>query len=157
MSQKWDLRYLRLAFEVANWSKDPSTQCGAVIVRPNNTIASVGFNGFPAAIEDKKELYSNRTEKLKFIEHSEMNAMAHAYCNLEGFTMYCAPLAPCAACAKTAVTFGIKRFVYPIASEDILKRWSESLHVSFEIFHAAGVAYDEYCGRSMQHNLLTWR
>ena len=29
---KWDKRYLALAKEVASWSKDPSTQVGAVTV-----------------------------------------------------------------------------------------------------------------------------
>ena len=29
---KWDERYLRLAKEVSTWSKDPSTQVGAVAV-----------------------------------------------------------------------------------------------------------------------------
>jgi hypothetical protein len=31
---KWDKRFLLLARHVAGWSKDPSTQCGAVIVQP---------------------------------------------------------------------------------------------------------------------------
>jgi deoxycytidylate deaminase len=31
---KWDIRYLELAKHGSSWSKDPSTQTGAVIVRP---------------------------------------------------------------------------------------------------------------------------
>ena len=49
---KWKIRYLKLAKHIASWSKDPSTQCGAVIVNPDNEIISVGFNGFPRGIED---------------------------------------------------------------------------------------------------------
>jgi deoxycytidylate deaminase len=44
---KWDLRFLELAKLVASWSKDPSTQTGAVFVGRDNGIISVGYNGFP--------------------------------------------------------------------------------------------------------------
>jgi len=44
---KWDERYLALAAEVATWSKDPSTQVGAVTVGSKKEVLSQGFNGFP--------------------------------------------------------------------------------------------------------------
>jgi deoxycytidylate deaminase len=34
------------------WSKDPSTKVGAVIVRPDLTVASIGYNGFPRGMSD---------------------------------------------------------------------------------------------------------
>ena len=43
----WDQRFIALADHIGQWSKDPSTQQGAVIVRPDKTIAATGFNGFP--------------------------------------------------------------------------------------------------------------
>ena len=46
---KWDARFLDLAVYVADWSKDPSTKVGAVLVRPDRTIAALGFNRFPGA------------------------------------------------------------------------------------------------------------
>ena len=30
---KWDTRFLKLAKEIATWSKDPSTQVGAIAVK----------------------------------------------------------------------------------------------------------------------------
>jgi len=57
---KWHKRYVNLAEYIAQWSKDPSTKTGSVIVRPDNTIASVGYNGFPRGIEDKADLLYNR-------------------------------------------------------------------------------------------------
>jgi len=33
---KWDARFLDLAIYVADWSKDPSTKVGAVLVRPDH-------------------------------------------------------------------------------------------------------------------------
>ena len=41
--QKWDLRFVKLAEEVAKWSKDPSTQVGAIAV---NRIGSVVAQGY---------------------------------------------------------------------------------------------------------------
>lgn len=43
---KWDKRFLELAAFIAEWSKDPSTKCGAVIT-DGKQIVSQGFNGFP--------------------------------------------------------------------------------------------------------------
>ena len=48
---KWDERFVRIAFEVATWSKDPGTKVGAVLVADRRIIAS-GYNGFPQGIED---------------------------------------------------------------------------------------------------------
>ena len=36
---------------VASWSKDPSTQVGAIAVRNRNVIAQ-GYNGFPRGTDD---------------------------------------------------------------------------------------------------------
>jgi dCMP deaminase len=41
---KWDERYLALAKEVSTWSKDPSTQVGAVTVGSKKEVLSQGFN-----------------------------------------------------------------------------------------------------------------
>ena len=49
---------------VASWSRDPSTQCGAVIVRPDKTVAAVGFNGFPRGADDSPALYPDRAPAL---------------------------------------------------------------------------------------------
>lgn len=46
---EWDRRFLKIAREVATWSKDPSTQVGAVIVDPDQRVVSLGYNGPPVA------------------------------------------------------------------------------------------------------------
>ena len=62
--EKWDRRFLRLAREVASWSKDPSTKVGAVLVDPlDNTIVSLGYNGFPRRV---KNAYPVDTQSLKW-------------------------------------------------------------------------------------------
>ena len=64
MLDKWDNRFYDLAAYIADWSKDPSTKVGAVIVDPKNKrIVSTGFNGFPFGVEDTAERLENRDVK----------------------------------------------------------------------------------------------
>jgi len=51
MGLKWDQRYLKLAEEVASWSKDPSRKIGAVAVGAKGQVLAQGYNGFPRGIE----------------------------------------------------------------------------------------------------------
>lgn len=48
----WPQRFLELAQLVASWSKDPSTQVGAVIVDANRRVVSLGYNGPPRGTSD---------------------------------------------------------------------------------------------------------
>ena len=78
MSEKWDGRFLSLATHIANWSKDPSTKVGCVVVGPDREIRSTGFNGFPRGIADTDERLSDRELKSPLICHAEENAIMHA-------------------------------------------------------------------------------
>jgi dCMP deaminase len=120
---KWDNRYLELARHISTWSKDPSTQTGAVIVRPDQSIASVGFNGFPQNMPDTPELYANRDEKYSRIIHCEMNAAMFARESLQGYTLYTYPFISCDRCFVHMAQEGIVRFVAPEASPEQLERW----------------------------------
>jgi len=51
----WDYRYLKLAKEVAQWSKDPSSKIGAVAVGPKGNVLAQGYNGFPRGIFDYED------------------------------------------------------------------------------------------------------
>jgi deoxycytidylate deaminase len=44
LNPKWDRRFLELARHVAAWSKDPSTQVGAVVAE-GKRVVSLGYNG----------------------------------------------------------------------------------------------------------------
>lgn len=116
---KWDERFLRLAEQVSSWSKDPSTQTGAVIVDKSIRVVSLGFNGFPTGISDDDRL-NNRDEKYPIIIHAEINAQLFANRNLEGCTIYTYPFQPCARCASVLIQAGINRVVSP---EYIPERW----------------------------------
>lgn len=113
-THKWDMRFLDLARIVSQWSKDPSTQTGAVIVRPDRTVASVGFNGFPRGMADLKVYYDNREVKYRRVVHCEMNAILSCRDqDLSGCTIYIWPFGPCERCSTSIIQTGISRAVFP--------------------------------------------
>jgi dCMP deaminase len=122
LNMKWDARFLHLAEHIATWSKDPSTKVGAVVVRPDKTICSTGYNGFPRGLDDSQHLYDQRSVKIERVVHAEMNAILTAPEPVKGYTLYCT-LLPCAFCAKLVIQAGITRFVAPEPGEDIKERW----------------------------------
>lgn len=109
---KWDERFLRLAQEIASWSKDPRTQVGCVIVRPDRTIASTGFNGLPRKVFDSPEILKDRESKHKLIIHAEENALMAVRESVAGYTAYCS-VQPCSRCAAKLIHMGITRVVCP--------------------------------------------
>lgn len=139
---KWDRRFLDLAALLATWSRDPSTQVGCVIARPDKTIASVGFNGFARGVEDLRSRYLDREFKYQAILHGEINAILHAREPLHGYTLYVHPFHPCASCAAAIIQSGIKRVVTRSAPVDKLERWAESFAIAEAMFNEAGVAVD---------------
>jgi dCMP deaminase len=121
--KKWDRRFLEMAELVAGWSKDPSTQTGAVLVAPDKHVISVGFNGFPAGMPDDPPIYANREEKYSRIIHCEMNALLHAKESVKGATLYTFPFLSCDRCAVHMLQAGITRFVAPKLDTEAGKRW----------------------------------
>lgn len=137
---KWDLRYLELCRFIAQWSKDPSTKVGAVIVRPDKTIASMGFNGFPKGVQDLEEHYTNRDFKYPRIVHAEANTIVHATESLGGYTIYVDPLLPCGTCAGLIIQSGIKEVISVTTADlELRERWSEQNKVSLGMFKDAGI------------------
>lgn len=142
----WDKKFLDEARLNASWSKDPSTGVGAVIVRPNNRIASQGFNGFPSKIEDNPEWLNDRDIKYKVTIHAELNAILSANENLDGYSIFVYPFAPCSECALSIIQKGITRVVTIKTPDDKLARWKESFEFAQMLFEKAGVevvVYDE--------------
>jgi dCMP deaminase len=140
----WDIRFAQLAKLVSLWSKDPSTKVGSVIVRPDKTIASVGFNGFPKGVPDSAEWYANRDIKYKVVKHAEENAILFSHEVLEGYTLYVYPLPPCSSCAGDIIQRGIKRVVaiVPPHQQARTKDPAFGFHLTHEMFERVGVKFD---------------
>lgn len=131
----WDERYLSLAHDVGEWSKDPSTQVGAVIVRPDNRVVSIGFNGFPTGIADDSRLY-DRELKYEIVVHAEINALVSARQDVSGCTLYTWPFLCCSRCASVMIQAGIKKVVTHIYTKE---RWKDNLSLSRSLFSEARV------------------
>jgi dCMP deaminase len=102
-------------------SKDPNTQCGAMIVSKDNEPLGWGYNGPPKQIDDfmmhwGREPYEGLT-KYDLVDHSEENAIKYSCGNLYQSTMYVSAK-PCKDCMKDIVRAGISRVVYFDAEPD---------------------------------------
>ena len=143
MSFKWDERYLRLAKEVATWSKDPSKQVGAIAIGEKGQVLSQGYNGFPRGVKDSKERYNHKETKYRYVVHAEQNCIYNATYNgvsLKGASMYVYGLPVCNECAKAMIQVGIKRIVMPFDGE-IPELWQESCEKAKALCEEAGVQY----------------
>jgi dCMP deaminase len=142
LDDKWDQRYLAMAKLVASWSKDPSTGCGAVIVRPDRSLVSVGFNGFPKRLKDDPQHYHDRPTKLSRMAHSEANAIRHARERIVGYTVYSWPMLPCDRCANQLINYEIDRIVCTPPPASQAERWADSFESTRAMCADAGVILD---------------
>lgn len=138
MNKRWDRRLLALAQHIAGWSKDPSTQVGAVLAVGNKVIG-LGYNGIPAGVKDLPARLNNRDLKLAMTVHAEVNAILMARDNVRGSTLYTWPLPPCSHCAALAIQSGVRRVVSPSPRPDAASRWGSSLRLAHVMFAEAGV------------------
>lgn len=111
----WDETFIQMAFLIAQRSKDPSTQAGAVIVDKNNIIVGMGYNGFPRGCDDDKFPWDREGEfcqtKYPYVVHAEENALYNTNKSPQNCTLYCT-LFPCNECVKTIIQSGIKKIIY---------------------------------------------
>jgi dCMP deaminase len=143
MRNKWDERYLRLAYGIAQWSKDPSSKIGAITVGSKGQVLSQGFNGFPRGLRDEPSRLNDRETKYKYVVHAEMNAIYNATYNgtsLDGATLYVYGLPTCSECAKGVIQVGIKRVVMP--NQKIDGKWLDSWMQTESFFDEAGIEYE---------------
>jgi len=136
MNAKWIERFVSLAAHIATWSKDPSSQVGAVIIRPDRSVASVGFNGLPRAVSDDPARLADRDQKLLYTVHAELNAILAAREPLHGYSIVVYPFQPCAACAAAIIQAGISEVICPEVPD--ASRWADSFHAARTMFHEAG-------------------
>lgn len=139
-----DHKFMELAYARARFSKDPSTQVGAIIVGPAMEDRSSGYNGAPRGCsadergDDRREV---RPEKYFWFSHAELNAITNAArvgVPLEGCTMYVTH-PPCMDCARAIVQAGIKRVVTVEQNADFYERWKDHILRSRRLFHECGV------------------
>lgn len=142
-------RYLSLARHVAEWSKDPSTKTGCALIRPDGTVASVGYNGFPRGVNDAYARLQDRSVKYPMTVHAETNAILSAHASVAGCTAYVWPWPPCASCAGNVIQAGIRDIWTVEATPEQVERWGDSFEIMRTMLHEAGVRLNEIPARWM--------
>lgn len=111
----WAQYGIGLALAAAERSEDPYVKIGAVVFRPDWSVAGVGYNGAPAGIALD---WNNRVERRKYVIHAEVNALR--YCSIGDVAggAVCVSGIPCPRCIVPIVAHGIHRvyYKYPLAN-----------------------------------------
>ena len=139
--KKWMGRLLKMAREIGDWSKDESTQVGAVITTCDGKPVSWGFNGMPMGIDDDVPERHERPIKYKWFGHAEQNAMdLSPIGDLSDCVMF-VTFSPCARCAQSIINKRIKTVVVDanFTVDKMPERWQEDMKVAVEMLEEAGV------------------
>ena len=124
----WSEYALDLVCTVAKKSKDPWWKVGACLLRHDNTVAAVGYNGFPAGmIED----WSDRDRRRVFVVHAEQNALR--YVRPGECWLLATTLLPCNDCLKVIASYGIKKVVYTDEYQNDLSSLELAEHFGIEL------------------------
>ena len=138
----WNKYLMDMASFVSTASKDESTKVGAVIVAPDHSVRSTGYNGFPRGVRDTLEERNARPAKYLWTVHAEQNAICQAAksgTHLEGCTIYINGLPPCSRCASLIIQAGIKEVIY--LSAEVPDRWKDEWKIAETMFLEAGVKH----------------
>lgn len=146
MQDKWNTRWLRLAHEVASWSKD-HVQVGAVIVDDLRNPRGFGYNGQPRGLDDTHVNRLHKPLKNWYFEHAERNviyACARNGISCDDCTMYVTH-APCCDCARAIIQSGIKKVVVDSACADpesvFWQKWQEQITESERMCAESGISW----------------
>ncbi|MFA5403395.1 MAG: cytidine deaminase [Ignavibacteria bacterium] len=116
-------------------SKDPRTKVAAMILRPDLSIVSQGYNGFPAGFPDDPKYWDVRETKNALVIHAEENALSYSPSSfLNNHILICTHY-PCPRCASKIIKSGISHVYY--FNE---KRVDHNCELTDEVFQRAGVS-----------------
>ena len=136
-SRSWDQCFMSMAESVSMRSKDPTTKVGAVLVSSDRNRVSVGYNGFPAGLDETEQRWG---DKHSYVVHAEINAILNARCDLRGYTLY-TTMFPCIECTKLILQAGVSRIVYKDFSS---KSVEATLSLSEELFKEMSVSVERH-------------
>lgn len=147
MSNKWQHRWIKLAHEVASWSKD-QVQVGAVLCDQNRNPRGFGYNGMPRSLDDDIPDRLIKPKKTWYWEHAERNvlyACARNGIRCDDCTMYVTHF-PCCDCTRAIIQSGIRSVVVDAACMDVdshfYQKWHEQITESQIMMTEAGVHWE---------------
>ena len=151
-----DCYFLHLAYQYAKeFSPDPRTQNGAVLVHPDTlAIISYGANRFPAGVKPLAERLQPHIKR-DYLEHAERDAIFSAIKNgkaTQGTILY-VPWFACADCAKAIIGAGISVVVGHFAPCSATTPWTPSIKIGLTLLEEAKLQYRYYDGEVGVQNL----
>lgn len=143
-------QYLEIAKATAKMSKDPSTKVGCVIVRPDGSIASLGYNGF---LKKSKDIFMSYERPMKYLltVHAEINAVLHCKDPDISEHVMLVTHAPCYSCLMVSLQPGIRKILFE--SHALTGKMSKDEHMAIckmilstdaEVTDLNGEPYVEY-------------
>ena len=137
-----------MCYLVAARSPDASSRLGCVIVAPDQTVRSIGYNGFPRGVDETWER-QQRPLKYQYFEHAERNAIYNAGRNgvpVIDCTLYI-NMMPCTDCMRGIIQSGIAHVcvhaqghnAFMQSREDTV--WAPDHGLCIEMAAEAGVAF----------------
>lgn len=120
-------QYLDIAKAAAKMSKDPSTKVGCVIVRPDGSIASTGYNGF---LKKSKDVYMTFDKPMKYLLtlHAEINAVLHCSDRDMSEHVMVVTHAPCFSCLMVSLQSRIRHILFE--SHALTDKMSKDEHMA---------------------------
>lgn len=104
----WDDYFMGIAEAASKRASCPRASIGAVIVRPDNSIVSTGYNGAPRGephcLDVGCQVEDNHCQRAI---HAEMNALVYAREPLNGYRIYVYGREVCRECAKVLRAAGV--------------------------------------------------
>ncbi len=137
------LKYLRLARHQAElFSKDPSTKVGCIMLAPGSLqVLSLGYNGMPRGIDERRPERWERPIKYRYVEHAERNCIYNACRHgtpLEG-AVAVVTLFPCVDCARALIQSGVRQLV-SVQPDPDCARWGDDHRFALDLLTEAGMS-----------------
>lgn len=98
---------MALADTAASRSEDPYHQVGCCLIRHDDTVAALGYNGAPPGVDID---WSDRDARRAWVIHAEANALR--YVTPGEVKLMVTTMMPCSSCVLLAAAYGIKDIVY---------------------------------------------
>lgn len=136
---------LRYAYSIAQQSKDPSTQNGAVLVDPKSfRVITAACNKLPTGLINVENRWQ-RPSKCDYIEHAERGVIykaAELGISTKGKILVC-PWAACCDCARAIICARINKLIsYRPAYDRSPDRWKSNIDLALSMLVEAGVVVE---------------
>lgn len=107
MRLSWEEYALEIARVVSLRSEDPYVRVGCCLLRHDNSVLAVGYNGAPPGVEID---WSDRDMRRMKVSHAENSALRWA--KPGEVWLAATTISPCPTCLVQLASYGVKRVVY---------------------------------------------